>query len=177
MQRLVTALLSMIALSAVALSGTAQAGGNSGSSIDRPGSLLVFPYFSNAGASNTFITVTNTNSDALGTVDVEFVYINGQDCLEFNRTRRLTPNDTITVASKLDNPDDERGYVYVYAKSPLTGAAISWNWLEGDSIIASASDLLLTNVAPVAYAAVAPQGTPTDAVSYTHLTLPTNREV
>jgi hypothetical protein len=162
MQRFASVLLSVIALSTVVLSGSAQAGGNSTSSIDRPGSLLVFPYFSNAGASNTFITVTNTNPDSLGTVDVEFVYINGQDCLEFNRTRRLTPNDTITVASKLDNPDDERGYVYVFAKSPLTGAAISWNWLEGDSIIASAGDLLLTNVSPVVYAAMAPQGVPTD---------------
>ncbi len=91
MQRFASVLLSMIALSTVVLSGSAQAGGNTTSSIDRPGSLLVFPYFSNAGASNTFITVTNTNPDSLGTVDVEFVYINGQDCLEFNRTRRLTP--------------------------------------------------------------------------------------
>ncbi|MEY4774158.1 MAG: hypothetical protein RIT40_1193, partial [Planctomycetota bacterium] len=47
MQRFASVLLSMIALSTVVLSGSAQAGGNTTSSIDRPGSLLVFPYFSN----------------------------------------------------------------------------------------------------------------------------------
>ncbi len=138
-------------------------------SLDAPGSLLLFPYFDNSRGLDTYLTVTNTNSDFnqngqlfAGTVDVEFVYIDGESCLEFNRTRRLTPNDTITVSTQADNPNDPRGYVYVFAKSPTSGAAISWNWLEGDSIVSSFSDALLSNIAPVVYAAVGAQGTNTD---------------
>ena len=170
MNKFLTALL--VAGSAFAMGTTAQA-----NSLDKPGSLLVFPYFNNGynpqtdtvGSGTTFITVTNTNSDFnqagqlfAGTVDVVFVYINGEDCLEFNRTRRLTPNDTITVSSVLDNPNDLRGYVYVFAKSPTTGQAIVWNHLEGDSIIFSTSRAIVTNVPPVVYAGIGANGTTTD---------------
>jgi hypothetical protein len=141
----------------LALAATAQA-----NSIDRAGSLLVFPYFSNNSGSTTYLTVTNSNADAAGTIDVEFVYINGDDCLEFNRTRRLTPNDTITVSTMLDNPNDRRGYVYAFAKSTTTGAATSFNFLEGNSIVFSGPDALMTNIAPVVYAAVPNQGANTD---------------
>ncbi|MEY2747166.1 MAG: hypothetical protein RL112_2208 [Planctomycetota bacterium] len=141
----------------LALAATAQA-----NSIDRAGSLLVFPYFSNTSGSTTFLTVTNSNADAAGTIDVEFVYINGDDCLEFNRTRRLTPNDTITVSTNLDNPNDRRGYVYAFAKSTTTGAAVSFNFLEGNSIVVNFAEALSTNIAPVVYAAVPAQGANTD---------------
>ncbi|MCY2961641.1 MAG: hypothetical protein NTY35_15875 [Planctomycetota bacterium] len=105
---------------------------------ERPGSLLVFPCFDNGRGALTALTVTNTNSNTTsngtllaGTVDVEFVYINGTNCAEFNRTRRLTPRDTITVVTTLDNPNQVRGYAYVFAKSPTTGQAIKWDFLIG----------------------------------------------
>ncbi len=154
----------LVAGSAFAIGSQAQA-----NSLDKPGSLLLFPYFNNGTASTTLITVTNTNSDFnqngqlfAGTVDVEFVYIEDSFCLEFNRTRRLTPNDTLTVSSSADNPNALRGYVYAFAKSPTTGAAISWNWLEGDSIIFSPVRALVTNVPPVVYTAIAANGANTD---------------
>jgi len=163
MNKFLTALL--VAGSAFGLGSQATA-----NSLDKPGSLLLFPYFNNSRGADTFITVTNTNADFnqngqlfAGTVDVEFVYIDGESCFEFNRTRRLTPNDTITVSSQLDNPNDPRGYVYVFAKSPASGAAISWNWLEGNSIILSAEDVVISGVSPVVYAAVGAQGSNTDA--------------
>ncbi|MBL8863496.1 MAG: hypothetical protein JNK02_16015 [Planctomycetes bacterium] len=161
MNKFLTALL--VAGSAFAAGSNAQA-----NSLDKPGSLLLFPYFNNV-VGTTFITVTNTNSDFnqngqlfAGTVDVEFVYINGEDCLEFNRTRRLTPNDTITVLSNTDNPNFQRGYVYVFAKSPTSGAAISWNFLEGDSVVISAQRALSTNLPPVVYHGIGAQGSNTD---------------
>ncbi len=156
----------LVAGSALGLGSQAQAQSNS---LDKPGSLLIFPYFNNSVGSQTYITVTNTNSDFnqngqlfAGTVDVEFVYIGGEDCLEYNRTRRLTPNDTVTVSSFIDNPNALRGYVYAFAKSPASGAAISWNWLEGDSIILSPLRSIVTNVPPVVYTAIGANGTATD---------------
>jgi len=138
-------------------------------SLDQPGSLLLFPVFDNSRLSAYTITVTNTNSDMTqlgnllaGTVDVEFVYIEQSDCLEFNRTRRLTPNDTITVLTRFDNPNDQRGYVYVFAKSPTTGQAIVWNWLEGDSTALGAIPIIAADLPPVVYKAPGVQGSNTD---------------
>jgi hypothetical protein len=163
MNKFLTALLA--ASAAFGLGSFAQAQ----NSLDKPGSLLLFPYFNNAPASTTYLTVTNTNNDFnqvgqlfAGTVDVEFVYINGEDCLEFNRVRRLTPNDTITVSSALDNPNDLRGYVYAFAKSPTSGAAISWNFLEGDAVLISPQRALATNIPPVVYQGITAQGANTD---------------
>ncbi len=163
-------LLPNLALAAAALSGMSlSAFANAGA--PEAGSLLLFPCFDSNRASDTLLTVVNTNSDFnqvgnlfAGTVDVEFVYINKVDCQEFNRTRRLTPNDELTVIARLDNPNQREGYVYVFAKSPLTGQAISWNWLIGlsqlDSAVGSAID-----VNPYVFKAVGAQGVATDVNS------------
>ena len=145
----------MTQFSSVALAGVAFLGlalSASADSLDRTGSLLLFPLFDNNRGGLYTLTVTNTNSDATpiggsgqlqnGTVDVEFVYINGNNCLEFNRTRRLTPNDTITVTTRLDNPNQVTGYAYVFAKSPTTGKAIKFDWLAGDSYQVSPASLI-----------------------------------
>jgi hypothetical protein len=110
---------------------------------------LLFPRFDNRTNTITAITVTNTNCDFTpgpgpllnGTVDIEYVYIGRYgpddqelDCLETNRTRRLTPCDTITLLTRFDNPQVERGFLYVFAKDPQTGQAIVWNHLIGQAL-------------------------------------------
>jgi len=114
-----------------------------------PGSLLLFPRYDNRPNNLTLVTVTNTNCSFeqgpgqlfAGSVDVEFVYIgrygpNGTDlpCFETNITRRLTPCDTITVVTRFDNPNFERGFLYVFAKDPQSGQAIVWNHLIGQAL-------------------------------------------
>ncbi len=139
------------------------------------GSLLVFPCFDSTGPGFTAITVTNTNNNFTqvgnsfaGSVDVHFIYVNGDPvgdvfyCQEFDRNHLLTPNDTLTVRSDLHNTSFERGYVYVYARNPNTFAAISWNYLIGSSV----------QIAPDTYTEVTPfvfrsgrgatDGSPTD---------------
>jgi len=104
--------------------------------VTAPGSLLVFPRWDNTPGTLTLLTVTNTNKDlANGAVDVEYVYIDAANCQEFNRTRTLTPADELTVASIVDNPNNAQGYVFVFAKNHVTGAAIKFDWLIGSSII------------------------------------------
>jgi hypothetical protein len=96
------------------------------------GSLLLFPMFDNLRGQQTLITVTNTHADPLlGTVRLEYVYINRVGCQEFNRSRTLTPNDTLTVLTRVDNPNMAQGYVYVFAKSLTTGKAIKFDHLIG----------------------------------------------
>jgi hypothetical protein len=152
---------SSLALAGVAFLGLALHA--SADSLDRPGSLLVYPWYDNTRGGFFGITVTNTNSDFTplggsqtlfaGTVDVEFVYIDGDTCLEFNRTRRLTPNDTITVASRFDNPNSTQGYVYVFAKSPTSGRAIAFDWLAGDSFIVAPAIIGAIDLPPIVFRA------------------------
>jgi hypothetical protein len=120
----------LIAVAVFLLDGRAHAG------VTAPGSLLVFPRWDNTPGALTLFTVTNTNKDlATGAVDVEFDYIDGANCAEFNRSRTLTPGDELTVATFLDNPNVSQGYAFVFAKSHVTGQAIKFDWLIGSSII------------------------------------------
>jgi hypothetical protein len=92
------------------------------------------------------------------------VYITGYDCQEFNRTRRLTPNDSLTVSVRLDNPNEREGFLYVFAKSPTTGQAISWNYLTGIlRVYENGDEDYDTN--PYVFKAIPAQGAATDVNS------------
>lgn len=136
--------------------------------VNTPGSLLVFPEYDNRVGNATLLTVTNTE-DLGGDVNVEFVYIgregpNGQElpCLEFNRTRTLTPRDTITLITSADNPNFQRGYVYVFAKSKATGAAIVHNQLIGNALVIDGIEYLSTSFDPYVYLGIGAEGSATD---------------
>ncbi len=144
---------------------------------NRPASLLIYPIFDNRENNVTLLSLTNTNCDMSafpggflgGTVDVEFVYIarygpNGQDlnCLEFNRTRRLTPCDTITIWTDADNPNVDQGYVYAFAKDPITHKAIVWNYLIGDLVIFSATSALRDSVQAIPFLGIGAERSTTD---------------
>ena len=141
-------------LAALTLASAAFAGGP-----EQAGSLLVFPFYDNTRGTDTFITVTNTNLDVdNGTTKVEYVYIDGSNCLEFNRTRTLTPGDTLTVKAYSDNPNRTKGYVYVFAKNKTTGAASSFNHLIGTSRICNGGGGNDLELAPFCYKAAGAQG-------------------
>jgi len=133
----------MIRSSFAALAGAAclALGSSAYAGVAQAGSLLVFPCYDNGRGATTLLTVTNQNSDpTTGTVKVEYVYINAYNCQEVNRTRTLTPNDTLTVTSSADNPNATRGYVYVFAKHVTTGRAIKFDHLIGTSRVIGAGD-------------------------------------
>lgn len=133
-----------------------------------PASLLVFPEFDNRRGDITLLSVTNTAIDG-SDVDVEFVYIGrvaqgGQlvNCLETNRTRRLTPRDTLTLIAASDNPNAVQGYVYVFAKSRVSGRAIVHNHLVGNALVMRGIDELSYSFNPYAIRGVGDEGTETD---------------
>ncbi|MEW6742914.1 MAG: hypothetical protein AB1486_09155 [Planctomycetota bacterium] len=136
-----------------------------------PGSLLVFPIYDSQSGVATVITVTNTNSDfsfdestglAKGTVDVEWIYIDGKTCQEFNRTERLTPNDTLSVVAGAHNAQSNLGYLYVFAKHTQTGQPITFNWLIGNEISVNGIETFEYGVNPFVYKGVTAEGTNTD---------------
>lgn len=129
------------------------------------GSLLVYPIFDNSRGRMTFLTVTNTNSDVVnGTVSVEFIYIDAETCLEFNRTSLLTANDTLTVKTNVHNPNMVRGYCYVFAKSPVTGQAIAWDHLAGTNLMFGSTTVFDVEMNAITYKAAdsLAEGAPTD---------------
>jgi len=171
-------LTGLTALAGLGLGSEAMADGRN------PGSLLLFPEFDNTVGVATVVTVTNTNSDTrldastldkAGTVDVHFVYIGRKgspmgdnssaplsdlDCEEFDRNERLTPNDTISVITYNHNPQQDRGYLYVYAQD-RNGNAIPFNFLIGNLLAVNGFLAFEYSVNPVSYAGIG-DGTITD---------------
>lgn len=113
-----------------------------------PSSLLVFPEYDNRAAAMTVLTVTNTD-ETHGDVEVEFVYIarrDGQgnvlDCIETNRTHRLTPLDTLTVVASAHDPNPRQGYVYAFAKHRTTHQPFVHDALIGNALVIDGAQAL-----------------------------------
>lgn len=116
-------------LASIVMVGTAWLGLGTQARADDTGSLLVYPCFDNRFGATTVVTVVNTS--ATGSIGVEFVYIDGESCLEFNRSVVLTPKDSFSAVTRIHNPDVSQGYVYAFAKRPLSGEAVAWDHLAG----------------------------------------------
>jgi hypothetical protein len=120
------ALTGMTAIACCGLASEAVADGRNA------GSLLLYPEFNNQVGSATVITITNVSTTT--EVDVEFVYIDGSDCSEFNREETLTANDTLTVLAKNHNPQNDYGYMYAFAREGV-GNPISHDYLIGNVMV------------------------------------------
>lgn len=127
----------------------------------RPGSLLLYPMFDSRTGAATFVTVTNT--DPVNSVEVEFYYVNGEDCSHFDRRHLLSPNDTLTVLAEYHHPDVEQGYLYVFAKDPSgNGVPIVHNALIGQVLILDGIEVDGLECNAVAFRGIGGHGTPTD---------------
>ncbi len=131
----------LTALAGLGMASDAVAGGRN------PGSLLLAPEFDNRVGDVTVLTVTNTAMSG-DDIDVEYVYLGryGYEhqpvfCEEFNRTETLTPNDTITLLTRAHNPQQEQGYVYMFAKD-ANGAPVAHNYLIGQALTVSGFSIL-----------------------------------
>jgi hypothetical protein len=140
-----------------------------------PGSLLLFPEFDNRSTHLTLVTVTNTNNGVdpnnpafTGTIEAHFIYVGRRGlgdtilpCLETDRSEILTANDTISLLTSVHNPQQEQGFLYVYAQDPITHKAISFNWLIGNLLTLESITSLEYSMNPVAFKAIPPQGSST----------------
>jgi hypothetical protein len=118
-----------------------------------PGSLLLFPEFDNRDGDISILTITNTDcTGAAGgsDVDVEFVYIDKDDCGENNKKVTLTPCDTLTLLTNIHNPNHDQGYVYAFAKD-VDGNPIVWNHLIGSLLIVSGLESFDYGINPVVF--------------------------
>jgi hypothetical protein len=94
-------------------------------------------------------------------VDVEFVFIDAEDCGEFNTTITLTPCDTFTAITNYLNPNMEQGYFYAFAKNE-DGEAITHNGLIGSAMVISGIEQFDYQVNPVSFLGMTAAGALTD---------------
>ncbi len=125
----------------------------------RPGSLLLYPEFDNREGMATLVTITNVGGPE---IDAHFVYIDAENCQEFDRNVRLTPNDTFTLLTPFHNPNMERGYLYVYARDPETGEAVVHNHLIGHLMEFDAIAQGAHSINAVSFKGIGEEGAPTD---------------
>ena len=142
LDRLVSRVLPALVLAIT--SAAAHAGGPTA------GSLLIFPEFDNRTSNLTLFTITNTNTDDTfnqqtglpnGTVKVHFIYIGRIDangnpipCLQADNQVTLTPGDTFCFLTSANNPQQQQGFMYAYAKHPTQGYPIDFDHLVGNSL-------------------------------------------
>jgi hypothetical protein len=95
-------------------------------------------------------------------VYVEYRYIDAYNCTEFNRTEKLTPNDTLTVVVTAHNAQQALGYVYAFAKNAHNGDPIDFDWLIGHEIIVDGIDTFEYGFNPWVFQGVPGEGNVTD---------------
>jgi len=136
-------------LASIVLGGLAWTGLGAPALANETGSLLVYPCFDNRFGATTVLTVVNTH--ASGSIAVEFVYIDGNSCLEFNRSVVLTAKDSFSAVTRAHFPDIAEGYVYAFAKNAVTGEAVSWDHLAGSLNLFSGVNQLGFKVQPYVF--------------------------
>jgi hypothetical protein len=129
-------------------------------SIDRrtPASLLLFPEFDSRPGVLSVFTITHTDCQGED-IDVEFVYVDGYDCSEFNRTETLTPCDQLTGVVGVHDPNQTRGYMYCFAKDPQTGEPISADVLIGQMLILNGLEIFEYSTNAVGFHGLVAEGT------------------
>jgi len=149
--------LSRLAAAAVllpALAGIGRAGGT------EPGSFLLFPEFDNRPGQMTYLTITNVSTSS--SVRVHLNYVDSATCLVTNRFATLTPRDTLTFLTSFHVPGPQRGYMWCYAASTTTGAAIDFDHLIGSALRVDGVAAFDYSLPPLTLQGVPGAGLPTD---------------
>ncbi|MCB9915914.1 MAG: tandem-95 repeat protein [Planctomycetes bacterium] len=127
-----------------------------------PGSLLLYPEFDNRDGIVSIFTVTNTGSRE---IQVEFVYREEGSCQEFNRKEDLTPRDTLSLITNFHNPNQDRGFLYVFAQCPQTNKAVAYDKLIGQVLTVDGLESFSYGINAVSFRGIG--GTDMDSVCTT----------
>ena len=98
----------------------------------KPGSVLVFPFYKSDLQNNVDTRLTITNLGKLG-INVHFLFLDGATCTEFDQFVCFTPNASIEWKASNFDPQN-KGYVIAYAVDNM-GRLISYNGLIGNGFV------------------------------------------
>jgi len=131
-------------------------------SLHEPGSLLIFPLFDSGDSRTTIITVTNINPDhsdsdcrnyARGEVLLHYVYIDSEDWTLSDTDELLSPNDTLSVFARDHNPNQQKGFLIIYAQDPVDYSLIDFDHLIGSAIIVNTAFDFKWSYLPISFSA------------------------
>ncbi len=121
------------AVISAAASGTVSCPGNIIEVSDqKPGSLLVFPYYKHDARNKVDTRLTITNIGKLP-INVHFLFLDGATCQEFDQFVCFTPNASITWKASEFDPQN-KGYVIAYTVDNM-GRPIAYNGLIGNGFV------------------------------------------
>ena len=98
----------------------------------KPGSLLVFPFYKHDAANKVDTRLTITNIGKLG-INVHFLFMDGATCSEFDQYVCFTPNASIEWKASQFDPQN-KGYVIAYTVNNM-GIPVSYNGLIGNAFV------------------------------------------
>ena len=98
----------------------------------KPGSVLVFPYYKHDAQNKVDTRLTITNIGKLG-INVHFLFMDGATCSEFDQYVCFTPNASIEWKASQFDPQN-KGYVIAFVVDNM-GRLISYNSLIGNAFV------------------------------------------
>lgn len=135
-----------------------------------PGSLLVYPEWDNTSGLKTLYTITHAVVDPaahMRSVIVEVVYIRKSTCGEVNFTLNLTPYDTVSHITKLQNPNIDQGFLYAFAKECMSPAVdntcpIVFNSLIGMETVINGIESFDYSINAISFQGLGAENSPND---------------
>lgn len=105
-----------------------------GSSDQKPGSVLVFPYYNTNATNDTRIAISNVGEAPTDQVVVHLFFLEGLTCTPSDNFICLTPNGGITFEVSEIDPDNY-GYLIAVAVDSTNGIPIQKNVLIGNAFV------------------------------------------
>lgn len=100
----------------------------------KPGSVLVFPYYNTNGTNNTRIAISNVGEAVTDQVIVHLFFLEGVTCTPSDNFICLTPNGGITLLASDIDPANY-GYIIAVAVDSTNGIPIRKNVLIGNAFV------------------------------------------
>ena len=126
----------------------------------KPGSLLVFPYYKHDAQNKVDTRLTITNLGKLP-INVHFLFIDGATCQEFDQFVCFTPHASIMWKASEFDPQN-KGYVIAYTVDNM-GRPIAYNGLIGNGFVNDGE--YVDNYGAESFSSSLPIGSPLGAVA------------
>ena len=126
----------------------------------KPGTLLVFPFYKHDAQNKVDTRLTITNIGKLP-INVHFLFMDGATCQEFDQFVCFTPNASIEWKASQFDPQN-KGYVIAYTVDNM-GRPIAYNGLIGNGFVNDGE--YVGNYGAKSFASTLPIGSPLGAVA------------
>ncbi len=130
--RIVVTLFALAMLSLAAFAGDNPV--DPGISDQKAGSILVFPYYTNVGQSDTRIQITNVGAGSAGNYARLHILLMDKGCQQLDYYACITPNGSLVEKASTFDPTNS-GYIIVLVVDPDGKPDPARNWIIGNAFV------------------------------------------